>query len=171
MSVKTDPQSALAAVRNAVGTYDGDLLPSLTLWNMDTMLVNPRRSMSRALAIFAAILALLALSLAGTGIYGVMAYAVSQRTQEIGVRMALGATPSDVLKNVALLGLRPVATGMIIGIACGVGISGILHSTASPNQRLSLWRPIMTLDASRLVMFPRYCCSSVSLVPALHAES
>ena len=172
MSVKTDPQSALAAVRNAVGTYDKDLLPSLTLWNMDTMLVNPRRSMSRALAIFAAILALLALSLAGTGIYGVMAYAVSQRTQEIGVRMALGATPSHVLKSVALMGLRPVAAGMIIGIACGAGISGILHSTlASPESSdflygVSYYDPLTFLG---LACFLAIVALLASLVPACHA--
>ena len=172
MSVKADPQSALAAVRNAVGTYDGDLLPSLTLWNMDTMLVNPRRSMSRALAIFAAILALLALSLAGTGIYGVMAYAVSQRTQEIGVRMALGATPSDVLKNVALLGLRPVATGMIIGIACGGGISGILHSTLASPESSDFLYGVPYYDPSTflgLSCFLAIVALLASLVPALRA--
>ena len=172
LSVKTDPQSALAAVRNAVSTYDKDLLPSLTLWNIDTMLVNPRRSMSRALAIFAAVLALLALSLAGTGIYGVMAYAVSQRTQEIGVRMALGATPSHVLKNVVLLGLRPVAAGMIIGIACGGGISGILHSSlASPESSdflygVSYYDPWTFLG---LCCFLAIFALLASLVPALRA--
>ncbi len=172
MSVKTDPQSALAAVRNGVGTYDKALLPSLTLWNMDTMLVNPHRSLSRAMAIFAAILALLALSLAGTGIYGVMAYTVSQRTQEIGVRMALGATPSHVLKSVALLGLRPVAAGMMIGIACGGGISEILHSTlASPESSdflygVSYYDPWTFLGLS---CFLAIVALLASLVPALHA--
>jgi putative ABC transport system permease protein len=172
MSVKTDPLSALAAVRNAVGMYDKDLLPSLTLWNLDTMLVYPRRSMSRALAIFAAILALLALSLASTGIYGVMAYAVSQRTQEIGVRMALGATHSHVLKNVALLGLRPVVAGMIIGIACGAEISGILHSTlASPESSdflygVSYYDPWTFLG---LCCFLAIVALLACLVPALHA--
>jgi macrolide transport system ATP-binding/permease protein len=172
MNVKTDPQSALAAVRNAVSTYDKDLLPSLTLWNVDTMLVNPRRSMSRALATFALILALLSLSLAGTGIYGVMAYAVSQRTQEIGVRMALGATPRHVLKNVALLGLRPVAAGMIIGIACGGGISGLLHSTlASPESSdflfgVSYYDPWTFLG---LGCFLAIVALLASFVPALQA--
>jgi macrolide transport system ATP-binding/permease protein len=172
MSVKTDPQSALAAVRNAVSTCDKDLLPGLTLWNVDTMLVNPRRSMSRALAIFALILALLSLSLAGTGIYGVMAYAVSQRTQEIGVRMALGATPWHVLKNVALLGLRPVAAGMIIGIACGGGLSGLLHSTlASPESSdflfgVSYYDPWTFLG---LGCFLAIVALLASFVPALQA--
>jgi ABC-type antimicrobial peptide transport system permease subunit len=57
-----------------------------------------------------------------------MGYAVSQRTQEIGVRMALGATPGRVLKAVALQGLQPVAAGMIIGLLCGAGLSALLHS-------------------------------------------
>jgi ABC-type antimicrobial peptide transport system permease subunit len=135
ISVKSDPQSALAAVRNAVAASDKNLLPSLSLWNVETMLINARRSMARAPAIFAAVLALLALSLAGVGIYGVMAYVVSQRTQEIGVRMALGATPGRVLNSVAQQGLWPVASGMIVGVACGGGMSWILHSTlASPES-------------------------------------
>jgi len=135
MSIKSDPQSALVAVRDAAGASDKNLLPSLSLWNMETMLLSPRKSMAQALAMFAAILALLALSLAGIGIYGVMAYVVSQRTQEIGVRMALGATPGHVLKSVALPGLWPVAAGMIVGLACGAATSRLLHSTlASPES-------------------------------------
>jgi ABC-type antimicrobial peptide transport system permease subunit len=135
LSIKSDQQSAITAVRNAVAASNNNLLPSLSVWNVDTTLVNPRRSMSRALAMFAAILALLALSLAGIGIYGVMAYVVSQRTKEIGVRMALGATSGHVLKDLALQGLRPVAAGMIVGIAFGGGASWILHSTlASPES-------------------------------------
>ena len=85
--------------------------------------------MAEALAAFAAILALLALALAGVGIYGVMAYIVSQQTPEIGVRMALGATAASVLRGVALPGLRPVAVGIIIGTVSGASLSGFLHST------------------------------------------
>ena len=130
---KGDPRIALQSVHHAVQQTDPNLLPGLSLWNADTTLVAPRRSMAQALATFAAILAFLALTLASVGIYGVMAYIVSQRTQEIGVRMALGATAGRVLRSVALPGLLPVVVGMIVGIASGAGLSGLLRSTlASP---------------------------------------
>jgi ABC-type lipoprotein release transport system permease subunit len=61
----------------------------------------------------------------------VMAYVVSQRTKEIGVQMALGAQAGDVLRSVALWGLRPVAVGMAAGLACGAAASAVLHSTLS----------------------------------------
>jgi putative ABC transport system permease protein len=127
-SVKGDAQNALAAVRTAIQAIDKNLLPGLLLVNMEEGPLKIYRSMARLLALFAAVLAFLALSLAAVGIYGVMGYAVSQRTQEIGVRMALGATPGRVLKAVALQGLQPVAAGMIIGLLCGAGLSALLHS-------------------------------------------
>ena len=172
LRIKSDPQSALAAVRDAVGSSDKDLLPSLSLWNMETMLLNPRRSMARALAAFAAILALLALSLTGIGIYGVMAYAVSQRTQEIGVRMALGATSAQVLKSVVLQGLWPVAAGLVVGVACGAGVSGILHSTlAAPESSdflygVAFYDPATFLGLSCFLGLVALCAS---LAPARSA--
>jgi len=127
--INGDPAAALASVHHAVQQADPNLLPGLSLWNAETTLVAPRRLMAQTLAAFAAVLALLALVLAGVGIYGVMAFMVSQRTQEIGVRMALGATAVGVLRGVALPGLRPVIAGMMIGIASGAGLSEFLHST------------------------------------------
>jgi ABC-type antimicrobial peptide transport system permease subunit len=128
--------------------------------------------MARALAVFAAILAFLALSLAGIGIYGVMAYVVSQRTQEIGVRMALGATPMHVLKSVALEGLRPVGIGMLLGIACGGALSWILHSTLAYPETSDFLYGIRYYDPWTFVglsCFLAVVAMLASLVPALHA--
>ena len=122
-------QTALPALWTRLRTFDSNLSASISLWNVDTMLLGPQRTLARALAILAAILALLALSLAGIGIYGVMAYVVSHRTQEIGVRIALGATAGRIIQRIALEGLWPVLLGMVIGLCGGAGLSLLLHRT------------------------------------------
>jgi putative ABC transport system permease protein len=72
--------------------------------------------------------ALVALFLAAIGIYGVMAYSVSSRTQEFGIRMALGAGRRDVLRLVLNQGMRLVGAGMIVGIAASFAVSQTLRS-------------------------------------------
>lgn len=127
--------------------------------------------MARALTVFAAILALLALSLAGIGIFGVMAYVVSQRTQEIGVRMALG-TSRHVLKSVALQGLRPVAIGMLVGIVCGGALSWMLHSTLAYPETSDFLYGVPYYDPwtfAGLSAFLALVVVLASLVPAFHA--
>ncbi len=111
LSFRGDQQTALSGMWTRLRTFDRDLLASVSFWNVDAMLLAPQRTLARALATLAGILALLALSLSGIGIYGVMAYVVSQRTQEIGLRIALGASAGRVLQRIALEGLRPVLIG------------------------------------------------------------
>jgi putative ABC transport system permease protein len=72
--------------------------------------------------------AALALLLAAIGIYGVMAFTVGQRTQEIGIRMALGAQTRDVLKLVVRQGLRLVLIGLALGIAGALALTQLLSS-------------------------------------------
>jgi ABC-type antimicrobial peptide transport system permease subunit len=74
------------------------------------------------------IFATVALSLAAVGVYGVLSYAVSQRAQEMGIRMAIGARPTQVRAGVLLHGLKVAATGLAIGIPAAIGLGGLLRS-------------------------------------------
>ncbi len=129
LRVQSDSQRALAAVRSAVDEIDPARLPDLSLVSIEEGPLQLQRMQANAYALFAAILAFLALALAAVGIYGVMAYLVSRRAKEIGVRMALGATAGGVLRTVVLQGLRPVFAGSAVGMVAAAGLSWLLHQT------------------------------------------
>jgi putative ABC transport system permease protein len=111
------------------------------------------------LAIFAG----LALLLAGAGVYGVMSYLASQRTQEIGIRIAIGASPSDVVWLVTNQGLRAAAAGLAAGIASYLGMSRLF---AGQLFGVSAIDPL-TLFASSLGLL--LVCVAATAVPAFRA--
>ncbi|MBZ5609427.1 MAG: ABC transporter permease [Acidobacteriia bacterium] len=143
-----DRERGLAAVRAAVAGVDRDLLQSLAMFSFEEGPLRIQRVLAQAYAMFAMILAALAVTLAGVGIYGVMSYLVSQRVKEIGVFMALGANSSDVLKSVIGQGLRPVAAGSLLGLVCAAGLSKVINATlifpgsADFLYGLSWWDPV-----------------------------
>jgi putative ABC transport system permease protein len=77
------------------------------------------------------VLTLLSLTLAGVGIYGVMSFLVSHRTREIGIRMALGATSSTVLRGVMAQGLRPVLAGTLIGFGASAALDSLIRAVVA----------------------------------------
>ncbi len=116
---------AIRQIRDAVKTLD----PALPLYNAGTLVERldlplfPARMAAAALGAFG----LLALILAATGIYGVMAYAISRRTREIGIRMAIGASPSQVLGLIARRALMLIGSGTIVGLAVAVAAGRLLE--------------------------------------------
>jgi putative ABC transport system permease protein len=119
-----DPTQLVAAVRSEARVLDPNLPVSnvKTLNQMIDERISPKRLMTYILAIFA----LCALVLASVGIYGVMSYAVTQRTQEIGIRMALGARAVDVLRLVVSNGMSLALVGVAIGLAGAFALTRLL---------------------------------------------
>jgi predicted permease len=121
-----DATSLSSAARKEIQAMDQDLPVSdvETLWELFARQRWPFRVFGTLFTIFAGI----ALALASVGIYAVIAYSVGQRTQEIGVRMALGANGGKILGLVLGTGLKQLAVGLAIGFAGAFGITRVLKS-------------------------------------------
>jgi len=90
----------------------------------------------------------LALLLAAIGIYGLMTYSVQQRTQEIGIRMALGASPGSVRKMVVLQGMRLAAVGVVIGVAAALALTRFM---AGLIYGVKTWDPVVFVTIAVLL--------------------
>jgi ABC-type antimicrobial peptide transport system permease subunit len=119
-----DAMALASSVRAAVQSVDPSL-PIARARTLDEVIgasLTQRRFNMTLLIVFAGI----ALVLAVAGIYGTVAYAVAQRTQEIGIRVALGATTGEVLQLVLVDALKPVGAGLVLGMVAALGVSRAL---------------------------------------------
>jgi predicted permease len=153
----------LNAVRQAFQEIDADLPITETMPIADHLeqAVFAQRIAATLLAIFGA----LALTLAAVGLYSVMAYAVSQRTHEMGIRLALGASPAELRRMVVGSGMKVAAIGLALGAVGAAGVSRLLTSLlngVSPTDPLTFG---VVLGALAMVAFV------AALVPALRASS
>ena len=119
-----DPHGFVAAVRRCVLTVDKDQ-PVTKVLSMEEVLAEGARQ-PRFVTTLLAGLAGIALVLAIVGIYGAVSYSVSQRTQEMGIRMALGAERSDILRLVLRQGLGPACVGIAIGLGASLGLTRLM---------------------------------------------
>jgi putative ABC transport system permease protein len=128
LTVKTSvaPNSVLAAIRGDLNALDGGLAVFRPR-TMDEVVADAMQDTSEQTMLLS-IFASLALLLAAVGIYGVMAYVVTQRTHEIGVRMALGAEQHDVLRLVLGEGFRLTVIGVALGLAAAFALTRLLRS-------------------------------------------
>ena len=126
--VKTsvEPTSLIAAIKKEIQGLDRDqpIAQIQTLGDKLETSVAPQKFTLVLLGVFAS----LALLLAAVGIYGVMSYAITQRTHEIGIRMALGARTLDVLKLVVANGMRQALIGVAIGLAGAFALTRLMRS-------------------------------------------
>jgi putative ABC transport system permease protein len=121
-----EPEAVIGSVRNEMRRID----PGLVLFQVRTMAEHVGRATAdrQFTTLLFTVFAGLAVLLAAVGLYGMVAYAVSQRTAEIGVRMALGATRGDVSRLVVMQGLRPAAIGVVVGLVAAALASRLLES-------------------------------------------
>ena len=144
-----DPNALTAAIGREAKAIDPNVVVyAETLDGLVTM--NPGFVISRVAAVFSAVIGFLGLLLAAVGIYGMVSYAVVQRTHEVGVRMALGAARGDVMSLILRQSARPVAVGLLIGLVASVAVSRLLSSLLFGISSLD---PVAFAGVSSFLMF------------------
>ena len=153
------PEALRATLVREIHSLDANLAPGeiITMQEQIDRKTAPQRTAVRMLGVFGA----LALLLASIGLYGVMSYAVSQSRRELGLRMALGAAASDVLRLVMKRGLALTAAGVLIGAAAAFGLTRLMENLlykVSPHDPLAFGAAlvVMAIAATSACLLPAW---------------
>jgi predicted permease len=173
LRTSSDPRGLIRPVQDAVRRMDPSL-PLTQVTTLDAVLASATREQRFTTALMSGF-ALLALVLAAVGIFGVISYAVSQRTREIGIRMALGADMASVRALVLRQGMAPAVLGIGVGIGSALlltrFLSSLLHGVAPIDAPTFVAMPALLLVvAAGSVMIPAVRASKVQPVEALKEE-
>ena len=171
-----DPLSLAAAVRSAVQSIDANL-PIFRMRTLESQ-VDESLGQERLVATLASLFGVLALLLACAGLYGVLSYSVSRRTQEIGIRMALGAARRDVLRMVLRQGMVLAAIGIVVGLASAFVLTRYLESLSTLLFGVKATDPltfvvtvvVMTMVGLLACLLPARRATNVSPLVALRQE-
>jgi len=168
-----DPSAIVQSLRRAVASVD----PSLPIGGINPLTTLMRQSIreERLVARLATAFGALALALAAIGLYGVMSYAITRRTGEIGLRVALGAQRRNVMRLVLLDALRVVTGGVIVGLPLALLAMRLLATrlhSADGADSISIFVAVSALVASAIaaVLAPALRAANVSPIVALRAE-
>ena len=167
------PASLADSLRRAVQAVDADQ-PVFTIQTLDQML-NEDRWPFRVFGVMFGVFAVIALVLSSVGLYAVMAYSVTQRTSEIGVRMALGAQARQVRWMVLKLGLVQLTLGLSLGLAGAVFLSRLMEGmlvgvTSSDPFTFALITALLTVVSIAACLLPARRATLVDPLTALRAD-
>ena len=168
-----DPDAMVATIRRGVAAID----PTIPVYGVQAMrtLVSQATEQPRLSAMLVSTFAGVALLLAAVGVYGVLAYVVSQRTREIGVRVALGARGRDIVTQIVSQGLLLTAIGLAVGLAAAAALASVvgtlLYDVSPRDVATFVWTAAVLAGVATIAsVIPARRASSVDPLVALRSE-